>query len=109
MSRRHQIPALPPRSGCRVCGAEGWELCEECAKDPAFTDRGIGSRRAKRAMLSHCKQCGREKNGWGTLELCTTCCTPGSEKPFNYKGFEADCDAENERLLKRLKMSGGSR
>jgi len=65
VSKGSKIPALPPKSGCRVCGKAHFSLCPGCAEAIDLTPILITS--------PTCLRCGADRHGWGSAHLCLAC------------------------------------
>lgn len=59
------LPALPPKSGCRVCGVAHFKICPTCAASVGTTPTYIRS--------PTCLQCGCEKGTYGSAHRCLRC------------------------------------
>ena len=70
------IPALPPKTGCRVCGRTGWQICPQHSAEtdqPARVVRldncagcGVLLTYQNRCSAMHCRTCINAKVGAST-------------------------------------------
>ena len=70
------IPALPPKTGCRVCGQTGWQICPQHATETEQSPRierlddcascGVPLTRQNRCSATQCLGCAQKGVGAAT-------------------------------------------
>ena len=89
-----RLPALPPATGCRVCGTEHFELCESCADSIGVPPRLIPS--------PTCLKCGQDRRGFGSAHYCTACLSDGKAAPMSLEEqtqLSEEMDRDNDRQV----------
>ena len=76
MTSPASIPALPPKTGCRVCGRRGWSMCPQHALETDQSPRierldncagcGVTLTRQNRCSATGCLACEQAKVGKAT-------------------------------------------
>lgn len=95
MSR--SLPALPPATGCRTCGAPGFKLCSACA---AVTDSKVEADWV-------CRVCKLPTNAYNCVRIdLHRACEALPTVAFNQTGMVEFCDAQNASRQARL-FGGG--
>lgn len=92
MSR--SLPALPPQSGCRVCGVSGYKLCADCA-------RVVGS---NQQLDWVCTVCGKPTNQYTAVKanLHRACESLPVLPAIDSTAMARDMARDNERRQARL-------
>ncbi len=92
-SMSRSLPALPPQSGCRVCGLPGFKLCADCA-------RVVGS---NQQLDWVCTVCGKATNQYTAVKAnLHRACEALPTVTFNQTGMVEYCDRENASRQARL-------
>lgn len=87
------LPALPPITGCRTCGAPGFKLCSACA---AVTDSKVEADWV-------CRVCKLPTNAYNCVRIdLHRACEALPTVAFNQTGMVEFCDHENASRQARL-------